>query len=84
MNKKTFLASMILGVSALSLLTSEAEAKSKKMEKCYGIVKKGQNDCGDKLGKHSCAGSATKSSDKNEWVYLPKGACTKIVGGILS
>lgn len=53
------------------------------MEKCYGVVKAGQNDCSDKQGKHSCAGGATKDGDKNEWVLLPKGTCTKIVNGIL-
>ncbi len=83
MNKKTFLSSVILGVGAISLITLEAQAKSKKMEKCYGVVKAGQNDCSDKQGKHSCAGGATKDGDKNEWVLLPKGTCTKIVNGIL-
>ena len=85
MNKRIFLSSVILGVGAISLMTSPAEAKkNKKMEKCYGIVKAGHNDCSDKQGKHSCAGSATKDSSKNEWVLLPKGTCTKIVGGTLS
>jgi len=80
-NKKTFLSSVILGVGAIALSSSPANAK--KMEKCYGIVKAGQNDCGDLVGKHSCAGGATKDGDKNEWVLLPKGTCNKIVGGIL-
>jgi len=32
-------------------------------------------------GKHSCAGSAKADSDAKEWVYVPEGTCTKIVGG---
>jgi uncharacterized membrane protein len=50
-------------------------------EKCYGIAKAGKNDCA--AGAHSCAGQGTKNSDKASFVYLPSGACTKIVGGSL-
>jgi uncharacterized membrane protein len=48
------------------------------MEKCAGIAKSGKNDCG--TSKHSCAGQA-KSDGGEEWVYVPKGTCEKIVGG---
>ena len=47
-------------------------------EKCYGIAKAGKNDCA--AGAHSCAGQSTQSSDKASFVYLPAGACSKIVG----
>ena len=50
-------------------------------EKCAGISKKGQNDCGSTDGRHSCAGHADKDNDPTEWVYLPAGACDKLVGG---
>jgi uncharacterized membrane protein len=49
------------------------------MEKCMGIVKTGQNDCG--TSKHACAGQAKTDSDAEEWVYLPKGTCEKVPGG---
>ncbi len=49
------------------------------MEKCTGIVKAGQNDCG--TSKHACAGQAKTDADADEWVYLPKGTCEKIPGG---
>ncbi len=52
---------------------------AKQMEKCYGIVKAGMNDCGTPT--HSCASHATKDADVDEWLYLPKGTCEKIVGG---
>lgn len=48
-------------------------------EKCLGIVKAGKNDCGTK--NHSCAGQAEKDSAEDEWIYLPKGHCDKLVGG---
>ncbi len=51
-------------------------------EKCYGIAKAGKNDCA--AGAHSCAGQATSSSDKSAYVYLPVGACAKIVGASTS
>jgi uncharacterized membrane protein len=50
-------------------------------EKCAGIAKKGQNDCGATDGSHACAGQATEDSSSVEWVYVPEGTCEKIVGG---
>ena len=47
-------------------------------ENCYGIAKAGKNDCA--AGAHSCAGQGTKNADKSSYVYLPAGACEKIVG----
>jgi uncharacterized membrane protein len=51
-------------------------------EKCYGIAKAGKNDCA--AGAHSCAGQGTHNSDKASFVYLPSGACAKIVGASTS
>lgn len=63
----------------LASASSSALAAKGDMEKCYGIVKAGKNDCGTK--SHACAGQASKDSDPAEWIYLPKGSCSKIVGG---
>ncbi len=52
-------------------------------EKCLGIAKAGQNDCGATDGSHGCAGQATKDNDPKEWVYVPEGTCEKIVGGVV-
>ena len=49
-----------------------------KMEKCAGVAKAGKNDCG--TSEHACAGQS-KADGGEEWVYVPKGACEKIVGG---
>jgi len=51
-------------------------------EKCYGVVKKGQNDCAS--ASHSCSNEAKTDGDPGDWVWLPKGTCEKIVGGTLA
>ncbi len=53
-------------------------------EKCAGIAKAGMNDCGSLDKSHSCAGQAATDNDSNEWVYVPEGTCTKIVGGTVA
>ncbi|AWN74382.1 DUF2282 domain-containing protein [Legionella anisa] len=50
-------------------------------EKCYGISKKGMNDCATATA--SCASSATKDKQKDAFILLPKGLCDRIVGGSL-
>ena len=50
-------------------------------EKCYGVVKAGQNDC--ETMTSSCAGTSRRSGQGDAWVYLPKGSCEKVVGGSL-
>ncbi|NOZ36465.1 MAG: DUF2282 domain-containing protein [Gammaproteobacteria bacterium] len=76
-NMKTLLS----GVLALGLMTSATAAFAGKpgMEKCYGIVKAGMNDCGS--SGHACAGQASKDRAATDWVYVPKGVCKKIAGG---
>lgn len=80
--KSKFLKSATLAIAGLAIISSPALAQNSKMEKCYGVVKAGKNDCASaKKGGHSCAGGATVDADKNEWVYLPTGTCDKLVGG---
>lgn len=47
-------------------------------DKCYGIAKAGQNDCGTAV--HGCAGMAATDNDPGEWKYVPKGTCNKVGG----
>ena len=58
----------------------EAKDKAAK-EKCYGVVKAGQNDCANVAKTHSCAGHAEVDGDAGEWLALPAGVCDKLVGG---
>ena len=80
-DRKTVMNTALAGVVALGLGAASQNAVAGKsgFEKCYGIVKAGQNDCG--TSKHACAGQATMDNDPAEWVYVPKGTCAKIAGG---
>lgn len=74
------------GLVALALTASAGSAlavpeQPQNWEKCAGIAKAGQNDCGATDGSHACAGQATKKASPVEWVYVPEGTCEKIVGG---
>ena len=47
-------------------------------EKCYGVAKAGQNDCG--TAKHACAATSKADNDPTEWKYVAKGTCEKMGG----
>lgn len=48
------------------------------MEKCYGIAKTGMNDCDPGT---TCIKSII-DNDPNYFLYVPKGLCAKIAGGM--
>ena len=68
--------------SLLSLSTAASAADDSKLEKCYGVVKAGKNDCA--AGAHACAGQSSKDQSPKEFIELPKGTCERIVGGSLT
>jgi len=70
-------------ILAIALISNPAVSHAGKegFEKCQGIAKAGQNDCG--ANGHSCAGQAAVDADPNEWIYVPEGTCDKIVGASL-
>lgn len=78
---KTALSTIVATGLSLSAATAHAEKKVE-MEKCYGIVKAGKNDCGVK-GENTCAGQNKVNNDPNAWIFVPKGVCNKITGGSL-
>lgn len=82
MNKKLAITSAI---AAGLVMAASVQAGSDKpvptMEKCYGIVKAGKNDCGIKSQGTSCSGQAKKDGIADAWIYVPRGTCDKIVGG---
>jgi uncharacterized membrane protein len=82
MNKKllTTAAFAIIAGSA-ALAAGAAHAGKDNMEKCYGVSKAGKNDCANASGTHSCQAQAKVDGAGDEWVYVPKGTCDKIVGG---
>jgi len=78
----TLLTSAIACTLSLGLVAGNATAAEKiPMEKCYGISKAGKNDCQTSIS--ACAGTAKKDSQKDAWLFLPKGSCEKIVGASL-
>ena len=79
MNKKQLIHSALAGAVALGPSGAAMAEDKGDMEKCYGVVKAKMNDCG--TASHSCAGQAGSDGDKNEWVFLPKGTCDKLVNG---
>ena len=81
MDKRTLARRALTGALAVGLASAAGDARAAKpgFEKCAGIVKAGQNDCG--TSKHGCSGKATKDADPEEWIYVPEGTCKKIVGG---
>ena len=71
-----------IAISATSATLAAANDTAKQdTEKCYGIVKAGMNDCATATA--SCAGSATKDKQPDAFVFVPKGLCDKIAGGVL-
>ena len=75
----SILASMVTAGAAIA--EDKMEAKPAR-EKCYGVAKAEKNDCAAKDGSSSCAGQSKKDADANSWVYVPKGLCDKLAGGI--
>ena len=86
MNARSAITAAALAASLAGALATAAKAgpapAQPGADKCYGIALAGKNDCA--AGVHSCAGQGTKSGDKASFVYLPTGACEKLVGGSMS
>lgn len=70
-----------LALGIVSLGDAVAAEKKTPLEKCYGVVKAGKNDC--QTSNTACAGTAKKDAQKDAWIFLPKGSCEKIVGASL-
>jgi uncharacterized membrane protein len=84
MNRQLILSSAIAGLVAMSTISNAVSAQEKApikkeaKEKCFGIAKKGMNDCG--TAKHSCAGYAAADNLPEEWKFVAKGSCEKMGG----
>jgi uncharacterized membrane protein len=76
-NRNAILQSAVAGIVALTLAQA-ANAQDSSKEKCYGIAKAGQNDCG--TARHTCAGKSTRDNSSDDWKYVAKGTCGKVGG----
>lgn len=71
----------VLAVATLASTTQNASAAKKDVEKCFGVVKAGKNDC--QTATNACAGNSTQDAQKDAWIYVPNGTCLKLVNGSL-
>ena len=82
MNTQATIQAAVAGLIAIGFAASVAAQPAPQKEgteKCYGIAKAGQNDCG--TAKHACAAQGAKvDKDPAEWKYVPKGTCEKMGG----
>jgi uncharacterized membrane protein len=83
MNKRQALIAAALAsvCAAQATAAGQADAQDGNQEKCYGIAKAGQNDCGS--AAHGCAGLAAADRDPGDWKYVPKGTCEKAGGKLV-
>ncbi|AMC36876.1 BufA1 family periplasmic bufferin-type metallophore [Janthinobacterium sp. B9-8] len=72
----------VIGCAAMSANAAPSADDMKKMEKCYGVAKAGQNDCA--ANGHACAGQSAKDMDKAEWKAVKKGTCEKMQGSLMA
>ncbi len=82
MNSNSTIQAAVAGLVALGFAASvaaEPVVQKAGTEKCYGVAKAGQNDCG--TAKHACAAQGAKvDNDPTEWKYVPKGTCENLGG----
>ena len=70
--------SAIASLIAVSSVTATQAVAADGKEKCYGVAKKGQNDCG--TAEHSCSAEAKADNLPHEWKFVAKGTCEQIGG----
>ena len=70
----------LVSLAAAGVAGAQDKPAAAAKEKCFGIAKKGQNDCG--TAKHSCAGQAAADNIPEEWKYVAKGTCESMKGSL--
>ena len=81
MNQRLILSTALASVLAMGMLSSANAGETPAgKEKCFGIVKAGQNDCANLSGTHSCAGQNKADMGADEWKYVAKGTCASMGG----
>lgn len=80
MDKRQFIKTAAASLLALGVVAVAAPSQAASMDKCFGVAKAGQNDCGGISGLHSCKGTATTSYDPGDFKAVPTGTCTKMGG----
>lgn len=83
-DRNTLVSAAMAGLFAAGLMTASGSvlADDAAKEKCFGVAKAGQNDCGSNKSKHSCSGQAKVDNDPNDFKYVAKGTCDKMGGSL--
>ena len=77
---KTLVTAAIAGAFAVTALgLSQVQAQDEDLEKCYGVVKAGKNDCAGP--GHTCQGQAASDGHADEFILVPNGTCDRLVNG---
>ena len=79
---KTAIYSAAIAVLLAAGGSVSADDDEQKLERCYGVVKAGMNDCS--ANGHACAAQAPEDGDPSEYIKLPSGTCEKLVNGSTS
>ena len=80
MDQHRMAALALAGLFALG--AGSALAQDKDQEKCWGLAKAGQNDCGSNKTAHSCAGQSKKDYDPNDFKVVKAGTCVQMGGSL--
>ncbi|HEY4972149.1 MAG TPA: DUF2282 domain-containing protein [Steroidobacteraceae bacterium] len=74
---------LTLGAATFATVASAAGPVELKpgMEKCYGVVKAGKNDCAGPA--HACSGQSKTEAGGKEFIIVPNGTCERLAGGSL-
>lgn len=83
-DQTTLVSAAMAGLFAVSLAAASGSALADEMgkEKCFGVAKAGQNDCGSNKSKHSCAGQSKMDNDPSDFKFVAKGTCEKMGGAM--
>ena len=81
MEHNALVAAAIAGLFALG--ATQAQAQSQGQEKCWGVAKAGQNDCGSNKTSHSCAGQSKMDYDPDDFKVVKAGTCVQMGGSLV-
>lgn len=84
-NRDLLIRSALAGLlsAGVTVAGTALAADGKDMEKCWGVAKAGQNDCGSNKTAHSCAGQSKTDYDPNDFKAVKAGTCLQMGGSLM-
>jgi uncharacterized membrane protein len=85
MSQQRIAAAAVAGLLALGTagFAAAQQDQMKGQEKCWGVAKAGQNDCGSQKTAHACAGQSKVNYDPNDFKMVKSGTCEKMGGSLV-